>query len=250
MSLVTAPMPADQVAAIAVPAPVLVAGEDDVEQVMRTAKAGIAILSLQLRSLQAEVVADQDTEGEAASVEAFLDECLGRHLDRRRTEMAAELERVRSDAARLVLGARASAAELVAQAGDESLGSLLALQDPPRLAGVPSLRVISEAPPEAAPAPAPAPPLAAVLPPPPAPMGHPAGPGTPATAAPLPPPDVAPLVPQPAVITLPEPGNPPAVPAPDRATAGSRVSRFLYLDVLLPMVAVLLLVFLLLAWVG
>ena len=243
--------------------PVEVARGEEVDQVVRSARAGIAILSLQLRSVQqaASVAEVQEAEWSVDAVRQFLGSSLESRLARRRDEMARELERVRSEAARLVLATRATAAELVAQAGEETLAVLLAGSTP--LPAVPSLRIITERPyPMDEPGRRPE-----VLAP-----GHPAVRSDPAFTA-IPPversvPDSPPVaaIHEVAVITLPEtttasPVVPPTVvPAPvvvaanpalvSEAPRPSRVSRFLYADVLLPMVAVLLLLVLLLAWVG
>ena len=238
--------------------PVLVARGEDVDQVVRTARAGIAILSLQLRSVQqaAGVAEAQETAWPDEAVREFLGSSLEARLARRRDEMARELDQVRSDAARLVLATRATAAELVAQAGEETLAVLLAGST--ARSAAPSLRIITERlhPPDE-----PSRGPVALAPDHPVVRTEPAPTAVPRVEQLVPDTSPVAVVHEVAVITLPELANaapvvpsavvPAANPAPvSEAPRSSRVSRFLYADVLLPMVAVLLLLVLLLAWVG
>ncbi|MGH9273321.1 MAG: hypothetical protein ACRDZU_01635, partial [Acidimicrobiales bacterium] len=108
--------------------PVLVAEEEDVDELVRTARAGIAVLALQLRAARHEagVAASQGGDWDAGAARAFLVTTVEERMKARRVEMAKELEQARTDAARLVLSSRAEAAALISKAGDDTLDVLLA----------------------------------------------------------------------------------------------------------------------------
>lgn len=285
--------------------PVLAASAGDVEQLVRLSRAGIAILSLRLRTAQQEAdqvsaeVDEWDLDGARLLLEVSLDE----RVARRRAEMADELEETRRDAADTVAAARGDAAEMVAAASEETLELLLAGTGG-RSAGAPSLRVVTDDGPP--PRPSPAVPLgdhpAAAARAVPAVVSPPALPALPvldehptSVADPVVEPDPEPtsdpepsapaleeppVAPQPSSVpasaqVVPPPGyvlvdaasvawgsSPGAlalaqVTAPGAAAVGSEAGRatprwrqFLYVDVLLPMVAVLVVLTILLAWVG
>ena len=292
--------------------PLLVAGEEEIDQVVRTARAGIAILSLQLRTVErsATLAEAQDTDWDLPEVQGLLEATLGHQMETRRREMAEEVNEARREAVRLVVESRATAADLIAQAGAESLERLMAGTGVDRTSEAPSLRIISRpradpveqevhdlTHPVAQPAredtPAPAAsgiePMVAAIPvvvSPDAPVMSTLVMPTPVVPTPVMPAGVAiaaesvavetaragesvtapvdvPTATQAAVIAGPSAVSATiispvvAVPAAlaDPAVTQepkprSSLSRFFYLDVLLPMVAVLILIVVLLAWVG
>ena len=292
--------------------PLLVAGEEEIDQVVRTARAGIAILSLQLRTVErSAILAEaQETDWDLPEVQGLLEATLGHQMETRRREMAEEVNEARREAVRLVVESRATAADLIAQAGAESLERLMAGTGVDRTSEAPSLRIISRpradpvgqevhdlTHPVARPAredtPAPAAsgiePMVAAIPvvvSPDAPVMSTLVMPTPVVPTPVMPAGVAiaaesvavetaragecvtapadvPTATQAAVIAGPSAVSATiispvvAVPAAlaDPAVTQepkprSSLSRFFYLDVLLPMVAVLILIVVLLAWVG
>ena len=292
--------------------PLLVAGEEEIDQVVRTARAGIAILSLQLRTVErsATLAEAQETDWDLPEVQGLLEATLGHQMETRRREMAEEVNEARREAVRLVVESRATAADLIAQAGAESLERLMAGTGVDRTSEAPSLRIISRpradpveqevhdlTHPVAQPAredtPAPAAsgiePMVAAIPvvvSPDAPVMSTLVMPTPVVPTPVMPAGVAiaaesvavetaragesvtapvdvPTATQAAVIAGPSAVSATiispvvAVPAAlaDPAVTQepkprSSLSRFFYLDVLLPMVAVLILIVVLLAWVG
>lgn len=292
--------------------PLLVAGEEEIDQVVRTARAGIAILSLQLRTVErSAILAEaQETDWDLPEVQGLLEATLGHHMETRRREMAEEVNEARREAVRLVVESRATAADLIAQAGAESLERLMAGTGVDCTSEAPSLRIISRpradpveqevhdlTHPVAQPAredtPAPAAsgiePMVAAIPvvvSPDAPVMSTLVMPTPVVPTPVMPAGVAiaaesvavetaragesvtapvdvPTATQAAVIAGPSAVSATiispvvAVPAAlaDPAVTQepkprSSLSRFFYLDVLLPMVAVLILIVVLLAWVG
>ena len=125
--------------------PLLVAGEEEIDQVVRTARAGIAILSLQLRTVErsATLAEAQDTDWDLPEVQGLLEATLGHQMETRRREMAEEVNEARREAVRLVVESRATAADLIAQAGAESLERLMAGTGVDRTSEAPSLRIIS-----------------------------------------------------------------------------------------------------------
>lgn len=239
-------------------APIAVAGEAEVEELVRSARAGVAMLSLRLKAVlndvavleRAEPQADLDAAAELAR------SSLERHITTRRHELADALDQARADAAFDVTAARTEAIEMVATATEETREVLLAAVGPV-LAPPPNLHVVSDGPSGAAVASHPsvrnvvAPDRAGdeashrAQPSPAAPIG-------PSTASPLSEP--APAVPA-RTTTLPVVVE--AAPAPIAGAAqaardgsGRAVSRYLYADVVLPMIAVLVVLVVLLAWVG
>ena len=292
--------------------PLLVAGEDEIDQVVRTARAGIAILSLQLRTVErsATLAEAQETDWDLPEVQGLLEATLGHQMETRRREMAEEVNEARREAVRLVVESRATAADLIAQAGAESLERLMAGTGVDRTSEAPSLRIISRpradpveqevhdlTHPVAQPAredtPAPAAtgiePMVAAIPvvvSPDAPVMSTLVVPTPVVPTPVMPTGVAiaaesvavetaragesvtapvdvPTATQAAVIAGPSAVSAtiispvvvvPAALADPAVTQEpkprSSLSRFFYLDVLLPMVAVLILIVVLLAWVG
>ena len=292
--------------------PLLVAGEEEIDQVVRTARAGIAILSLQLRTVErSAILAEaQETDWDLPEVQGLLEATLGHQMETRRREMAEEVNEARREAVRLVVESRATAADLIAQAGAESLERLMAGTGVDRTSEAPSLRIISRpradpveqephdlTHPVAQPAhedtPAPAAsgiePMVAAIPvvvSPDAPVMSTLVMPTPVMPTPVMPAGVAiaaesvavetaragesvtapvdvPTATQAAVIAGPSAvsatiSSPvvvvPAALADPAVTQEpkprSSLSRFFYLDVLLPMVAVLILIVVLLAWVG
>jgi hypothetical protein len=264
----------DGTAGLPVLTPVAVVAEADVDQLVRTARAGVAMLSLQLRTAvndaaAAEVVDEHvDLSGAHDLARASLD----RYVADRRRELAEELEQARADAAFTVTAARTEAAELVAAASEETRRLLLAGVTPLPVDGPPSLRVVPDGgetvvvpdEPSARELTAPmvetetAPPQVGAVPPA-AEVAAPLAAGvalaaTPAEVSVLAPPalpvDVLPVV-QPAPAGL-------AAHVPAHAATGAAVeqparrglSRFRYRDVVLPMIAVLVVLVVLLAWVG
>ena len=125
--------------------PLLVAGEEEIDQVVRTARAGIAILSLQLRTVErSAILAEaQETDWDLPEVQGLLEATLGHQMETRRREMAEEVNEARREAVRLVVESRATAADLIAQAGAESLERLMAGTGVDCTSEAPSLRIIS-----------------------------------------------------------------------------------------------------------
>jgi hypothetical protein len=217
--------------------PVQVAREDEVEALVRAARAGIAMLSLQLRSAQqdAENAEQRADERDFSGARELIDASLASWIESRRHLMAQELEQAREDAGDLVSTAHAEAADVVARASEESLAVLLAGTRIRVDGPAPSLRVVPEQPVEPVTAPAPG-----------------AHPSVPLVVTP-------PVVeraaePAPGVVVEPAPAREPAVapstPAEPPTPVPARAKPLLHLDVLLPMVAVLVVLIVLLAWVG
>lgn len=189
----------------------------DLEQEVRAARADVARLRLQLRTLEYEAARAEDPPADdaAARKERARDLCraiVEPRLEARRAELAAELDRERTTAAATLRSARAEAAAIVAVARTELVAALL-----PTVA----------APPAPAPAAEPATPAPAPEPPPPVPQ---------VWVPPHPAPPEAPIAPMPTV----------SVAAPPATTP--RWRGFLYTDVLLPMLAALAVIVVLLAW--
>jgi hypothetical protein len=272
--------------------PVLVIDEDQGDQLVRTARAGLAMLSLRVRSVAPDPLPVVDlTRADAvelAASEVLLETSLERCLAGRRQEMTTELEQLRADAAAHVAAARHEAATMVTLATEETLQTLLQGLRP--TAPAPRLRVVTadeELPRGGWSGPvervepgvhglvAPAAALAtAAASPPPVPLAAPvAGVGalsvddlsavvSAAVASAMPAavaaPGVAPLA-GPLATTQAVPAVVPLTVSPDEvlptpahaaASPPSTLRRFLYVDVILPMIAVLILIVVLLAWVG
>lgn len=236
-------------------APLQVVAEAEVDQLVRSARAGIAMLSLRLRTVLDEVVVTERASPEVDLVHAreLAISSLEKHLWLRRRELAEELEQARADVAFTVTAARSEAAELVAAASEETRQILLAGLSPVP-AGPPSLRVVSEGAADAV-----APHADSSLDVPTAPVHESP---TASIAAPTAPNDVA----APATATVHieldasrSRSDAPAEPVAGEATGVNTTaegsarrgpSRYLYADVVLPMIAVLVVVVVLLAWVG
>lgn len=197
---------------------VAVVAGGDLEQEVRAARADVARLRLQLRTLEYEAARAEDPPADdaAARKERARDLCraiVEPRLEARRAELAAELDREHTIAAATLRSARAEAAAIVAVARTELVAALL-----------PTLAI----------APAPA--------------------AEPATPAPEPAPEPAPPVPQVWVPPPPAPPEAPIPPMPTVSVAAPPVATtpkwrgFLYTDVLLPMLAALAVIVVLLAW--
>lgn len=266
--------------------PVLVVDDGEAEQLFRAARAGLAMLSLQLRSLPTpEPVGPAEGDPtDPGPAEVLLRTSLEQSVEGRRIELRDELEQVRADAAAHVAAARHEAASIVAGATEATLQVLLGGARPATPA--PTLRVVTDEPPRRSPLQtlAEAEPAESSLPETEAPRApaeraraaHPASnlggaalegsvtravsaalaevfaagqaalaPPTASSPAPLP--TAAPTAPVPAV---PSPAAEPVPAATTAAAPRSGLRRFLYADVLLPMVAVLIVLVILLAWVG
>lgn len=241
--------------------PVSVAPADQVECAVRAARADVARLKLQVRAIEHGADA---AEVEAAAVghvdvvdlngtQEFLRAALEHRLTARRRELADEVARAREEATRLVSAAHSEAAALVDAARGDMLNALLGQPAVAPAPPGPHLRVVA---PEPVARPA-------------IPAEHPAAGATP----PLTDPAVAELLQLlQAVVTpqvseqvttgatervtpafgaalLPPPALAPGQVAESR-TKASVVARFMYLDVILPLVAVLIVIVVLLAWVG
>ena len=114
--------------------PILVAADQDVDALIRTARANIARLSLELRvALKDATVA----EGEGGDIDGanigsdliaareFLRSALEPRIEERRRELAAQVEKERAEAARRIEAAQIEAAALVDSARAELLAVLL-----------------------------------------------------------------------------------------------------------------------------
>lgn len=254
---------------------------EDLDQMVRTARAGVARLALQLRAAEHAAAAESgapDADLTQVSEIPRTDLAVPRAEPPR--AMVEELAQIRSDALQLLARARAQAAGQAADASDETL-ALLRGPSPTSSTAPPTLRVVIDPPtpvavsapaPVVAPAPPAPPPVAAVVAPSPLPFSPP------------PPPEAEPVT-EPVPVTYPAPDQPlppaaadplgelgalgglvvvlampaaetartaavPVVPAQAERPAKDGASKFLYADVVLPMIAVLVLVVLLLAWVG
>lgn len=115
--------------------PVLVAADDeDVTEILRAARAEVAQLSLALRAANHELeLAEQRRpeldaalgEVDLAGARQFLRIVLEQHVAARRTELADELEETRTEAARIVASAEERADAHVATAREAALAALL-----------------------------------------------------------------------------------------------------------------------------
>lgn len=239
--------------------PVLVAERFDAEQALGLARADLAMLALELRVLRRDLVV-AEAASDLRPAEADLPEGAGKLLataleqwvSRRRSELVVDVDRARAEAARLVTAAHGEAATVVTAAREEMLAVLLDGADP-RLLDPPILRVVRGERPALEPS---------------TPVQR-----EPKTAVPVVPAEHAPetVAPVAAVQGAPEaaarataPAGQPELPGPPAgrtwspqpsppATALPRLSywaRYLYADVVLPLVAVLIVVVVLLAWVG
>ena len=246
------------------------AADDDVQDLLRSARADIARLSLQLRSIRrkaddaerrAGTAALGDEGADIAAARRLLQAGLRDRLDARRRELADELDKARAEATTRAASACRRADAYVAAAHDSVLASVLSpdegLAPLPRLspaidlddlvgpddAGAPPTDDIGTGPaPIASPEGAPD---IATLPSPFAEQGAmawAAATGLPATPYP------SPLLPPAAGAGLPSGAQAPA--------QGSRIagpapwSRLLFADVLLPLIAAVVVLVILLAWAG
>lgn len=237
--------------------PVLVAPAHAVEELVRSRRATTAMLALQLRAAEhdhpeRDEPGQDDDEVDLNAARALLVAALDDRVARRRQELAEQLERERASAATVVSTAQAEAAALVATASDERLQVLLdGIQ--PTSGSTPSLRVVSDADALAVAAAVPrvsadvelgdAPTAAALTI-----AAHPAG-GLPAAPVELAAVHAAAIA---AASQLIRQSESAASPAASQGAPAARTfrGRWLYVDVLLPMVAVVIVLIVLLAWVG
>lgn len=278
--------------------PVPVVAEAEVDELVRSARAGVAMLSLRLRTaLNDLAVAERGhPQVDLGQARDLARSSLDQHVLGRRRELADELEQARADAAFAVTAARTEAAELVAAATEETRQILLAglgplPSAPPGLRAVPdglagpglpthpSVHQLAEsergtrlaaAAVEAE--------VAALLsaPRPEPELEHEVAPNPDlrldvpvqevqarSATAPVAPMEVAvpatqavdvggdaPVPPQRGVSDQPASGNGTAAGIAPEQPAHRALSRFLYVDVVLPMIAVLIVLVVLLAWVG
>ncbi|MDP1818348.1 MAG: hypothetical protein Q8K58_00455 [Acidimicrobiales bacterium] len=238
----------------------------ELDDALRSARAGAARVALQLRAAAHAPTPPPALSRAGAASEP--DELGALHpalrVDARRAELSDELEQVRNDAIRLMTAARAHAAAVAAAASEQALR---ALHQRPATEPPSSLRVEVEPPPEVAPERPPFPrfPAPTIAAPPAAlPATSPAQ--TSAEEAPqragdtfvfvLPvAPGVAPGAGWPAAapagpFTVVPPAAPPADAVAARPRSRPTWNKLLYVDVVLPMIAVLVLLVVLLAWVG
>ena len=256
--------------------------EHDVDHLLRTARADVARLALQMRAAR-RAVDPVEVEAPTPEEPSLTAADLGVRPDADPPGLAEDLARVRADALRLLSSARAEVAQRVATSNDDALQLL---QGPAVAPGAPNLRV---AVPPAAPAEVPLP-VAVVTPAPDSPatpIEEPAEAVTeaipvvapeavsvvaPAAAQPMVPaalaaasaavaavPAVAPATAADplggvvVVVTVPQAGVP-MYPVPAYAPAPAEekrpASKVLYADVVLPILAVVVLLIILLAWVG
>jgi hypothetical protein len=209
---------------------VVVAVADEVEDLLVARRAHLARGCLQLRDLErafAVRVDDDGAEAELIDIEgakAFLRTSLDHQLRQRRAELDAEVDAARLTAARLVADAHEEAVGILAAANEAIVGTLLeGLTSHVGAEVTPTLRVVGSELDRAQER---------------ARDAHPTAPAQP----PAPAPALAPA-PAPASATAP-------VPVAVSAAPKWGVRSFLYVDVLLPLVAVVLVLLVLLAWVG
>lgn len=206
---------------------VVVAPSNDVEALVRSSRSEIAKLSLALREALHEAAEAERLAGiggehvDILAAHEVLGSALEPQLVARQAELAAEVERVQEDAARLISAAEAEATRVRAEAREELMGALLRGSSP--------------------------------VGPPPAPLTPPAPTQVPTGAA-------APVSPDAAgaeLFVLPLPTTPPAM-----ATAIAAATRFgrqqrrslrarlLHADIVLPLIAAIIVLIVLLAWVS
>lgn len=247
----------------------MVAHARDLDALVRSARAGVANVRLQLRSVQADLERVEHTSGggDRAATRDLLGARLAEQLERRRRELADDLERARQEAALVIANAREEAAAIIAarQRATSALttcksaaaGAPLRVEppveeppvdDPPsephhevdaqpepleQLSGVEREQTPADAPEAVAP---PALPLAAPT----------------TLAAAVPAPEYLAQVVQAAVTaSLASLGATRAAPGPNRVVARAPLRRrLLHLDVVLPLVAISVVLIVLLAWVS
>ncbi len=248
---------------------------DVVEPQLRANRAELARLHLELRS--ALRVADQaqaePPKAEVGPVAATLASNLRQHTERRRRELDEELASARAEATSLLADARAEAEREVTTARDATLYALLGASAVPEpTLAPPALHLVADAPAAPLPEPIVAPAVSApvvgadvassVLDPSSALAQQLAAAGVTTTGAVpiivLPGAGAPPMAPAPAPAPAPL-----AAPTPEAPTSASPVTdapparderplwrRFLYLDVVLPAIAVLIVLIVLVAWMG
>lgn len=226
--------------------PVLVGRSEDIERLIGSERAGVTLLSLELRAAlrDAEVAEQVDGRVDLDGARELLRTSLDQQLASRRHRLGDQLAQTRMAAAAVVIAAQAEARTLLATASAEVVQVLVQDAALGPVLSAPSLRVVadhSRSPGESADPTSPTAEgavLATVT------AAPPAGTLTPAPVAPFPVAPVAPVAPA------------PCVPAPVEAIVThappdrSGLARYLYLDVVLPLIAVLIVVVVLLAWVG
>lgn len=233
-------------------APVWIATEDDVDQLLRPARASVAVLTLQLAQTRREAellerAAVADIDADVAASRLRLERTFAVERDALRHQLVAAIEDATAESALIVAAAREEADATVARAVQVALEELRGAPIAAASDGAPpSLRVV----PEVAVAEAAAEPVIDEIPEASAPLTARAP--EPAAAAP----EAAAVVVAPDVAITPASGaggndrflafaSPTAPPRPGGAWA-----KYLYADVILPLVAVLVVLMVLLAWVG
>lgn len=214
---------------------VLVAPADALDDLLRVRRAEVAHLRLRLRALEGrslEPAPPTSPTQEAPAARALLVASLERHAERRRLELAEALDVARVEAAAVISRAHGEVNSLVAAAHSDVVGALLAGTRAPATA--PTLRLVDDAAEDATDEE----PTAAVAP---VPSGAETTDGqvedlVRRLAAALPPVEVAPVH---------------SLPAADgEHTSRWSLRSFLYLDVLLPLIAIVIVIVVLLAWAG
>lgn len=208
--------------------------EHDRNQLIRSDRASIARLSLELRAVrytadlaeQSQEVIDPAIGGfDLAGGREWLKTALGERVNARRAELAADLDRARDEATRIVASAQRRADQYLGVAHD---AVLLALHQPgeplPALPPLPPAVVAVEIEPN---------PLDVIEPP---------AENTAADVGAI----VAALQPYLAGLTMPQPAR---APVPRRPRPPLK-KRLLHIDVLLPLIAVIVVAIVLLAWAG
>lgn len=239
--------------------PLLVVDDKDVEELIRSARADLAKLSLELRALQREAATAREalTAGDAepsldlAGAQELLRTGVEARLARRRVERRAEIERAQREASRRIADAEAEASALVDAARAELLRALAGSSSTPHREPYPTddseWRPRTDPVPPALPSPPPAPPV----------MDEPQPPSPPRPVldeAPASPPDVDRAPPSPplavAEVTVFAAPSPRPAGRPGRGVHRNWWQGLLHLDVLLPLLAVLIVAVVLLAWVA
>lgn len=202
--------------------PVLfVTANADVDHLIRSARADLARLRLQLRTVERE--ADDAERAAKGDVDALglggdLRSSIVSGIAQVRAERDADLERAREESRRWLRAAQDEADSILSAAKGDVIRALLGgpRQDSPAVA-----------------------PVVTPPPPPPPPPPAPPAPASPAPASPAPPPAAPPMPPLPSA-----PATRPAARKP------SVKDRYLHADVMLPLIAVVIVVIILLAWVS
>lgn len=207
--------------------PLLIAVEtattDVVDSLLEGARAELASLALQVRleSATAAEAEAHDLGCDDPDTWAFLTASLAQRVDAERAEMARALDQALADGAARVRAAHAEAMALLLAVQAEVLGD----------AADPTPHPLLDAP-----APSPPPPSAATLA-----EGHREGNGN----GHVPRPSTPAALPEPLALL-----GTAAAPAPRAGRRRRGLRRFLYVDTILPMVAVLIILVILIAWIG